>query len=310
MVARAARRLWARRIRLGLARFKRGLDNGIFRDWRDIKRDWIAAKRDLYPWAGERSRNAAECALRDVGAALAAWLDPKRPKARFPRCRRRSGKAAFRADNGPDMVGVDGEQVWPPKIRIIRMREAPRFEGCIRECAIKRGGGRWFACFAVRCEDGRAEPLPDRDAVGVEVGVKVLATLSDGTPYRNPPRFGGALRKRRRCDKAIVRNRKANPNLRPRRRERLRHPMRCIRDDARHEAATDIVRRAGRRCGVGPARRRNDEERQALPGAGGRRDGRAAAQDRIPVGLARRAVPGSRPMAAELANMLRVRSGP
>ena len=84
------------------------------------------------------------------------------------------------------------------------MCEAPRFEGSIRECTIKRDGGRWFACFAVRYVDARAEPSAERDAIGVDVGVKALATLLDGTACPNPRPLAGALRKLRRCDEAIA----------------------------------------------------------------------------------------------------------
>ena len=66
------------------------------------------------------------------------------------------------------------------------MREALRFDGEVLECTVKRDAGRWFACVCV--EDGTEAPeANDGLVVGVDMGVKTLATCSDGTVYVNPP---------------------------------------------------------------------------------------------------------------------------
>ena len=235
----------------GLAHFKRGLANGIWWHFRSVKRDWNAVKRELYPWAGAHSQNAAKYAFHDLGAAIDAWCDPERKNMRFPRFKRRTGCASFRADNGPDTVSTHGKRCTFPTLGSLRMREALRFDGPIVECTVKREAGRWFACFAVRVADV-LEALPERPTIGVDVGVKELMTDSHGERYPNPRALAGRLRALRRVDKSIARSRKAHPNTCPKRREqayaqrrRLHWAVRCVRDDAQHKAATRIVAKAG-----------------------------------------------------------------
>lgn len=56
--------------------------------------------------------------------------------------------------------------------------------GVIKTCTIKRQAGRWFACFAAECNQ---HPLVASDAnVGIDVGLKSFATLSDGAEIENP----------------------------------------------------------------------------------------------------------------------------
>ena len=53
---------------------------------------------------------------------------------------------------------------------------------------LKRRVGRWYVCFAVELPD--AEPVPNHGpAVGIDVGLKSLLALSDGTLYDNPRRL-------------------------------------------------------------------------------------------------------------------------
>ena len=75
----------------------------------------------------------------------------------FPKFKRRKHEQGFRADNGPDTVGVDGQTVILPKIGMVAMVEDLRFRGSIREVTINRTAGTWFACFCV--EDGQPTPF-------------------------------------------------------------------------------------------------------------------------------------------------------
>lgn len=83
----------------------------------------------------------------------------------------------IRSDNGPGTVQMDGKAAILPKIGRVGMVEALRSDGSIREAAINRTAGTWFACFCV--EDGqRLPPAGPRPTVGVDVGVGTMATLA------------------------------------------------------------------------------------------------------------------------------------
>ena len=67
--------------------------------------------------------------------------------------------------------------------------------------------GRWFVAFTV--EAGRAQRAPAQpDALaGVDLGIKTLAVLSDGTQVANPKHLNAAQRKIRRLSRAMSRKR-------------------------------------------------------------------------------------------------------
>ena len=95
----------------------------------------------------------------------------------------------------------------------------------VLECTVKRDAGRWFACICV--EDGREAPeAKDGRVVGVDLGVKTLATCSDGTVYANPRAEAAQRRKIRRYNKALSRSLRIHGRHRAsKRRQRTRHKL-------------------------------------------------------------------------------------
>ena len=235
-----------------LADFKDGLGKGEWRTHYALRPRWNQVKRTRYPWCQDLSQNAAKYAIMALGDAVKAWRSD-RQKNRFPRFKSRRGKAAFRADNGPGTVRAQGRRIHLPRIGSLRMREALRFDGGVLECTVKRDAGRWFAC--VCAEDGTQAPeAHDGHVVGVDMGVKTLATCSDGAVYANPRAEASQRRKIRRYNKALARSlRMHGRHKASKRRQRTwrklaaaHYKAACLRSDAQHKASTEIVRRAAR----------------------------------------------------------------
>ena len=240
-----------------LGEFKAGLDVGEWLSERTLRTRWNKVKGMIAPWGIELSQNAAKYAIIDFGQAADSWGD-YRQKVRagrrvgFPRYKRRKHEQGFRADNGPDTVKVDGKVVILPKIGRVTMVEELRFVGSIREVTINRTAGTWFACFWI--EDGQEQPpVKDGPTVGVDVGMGVMVTCSDGTVVENPKPLASALRRLRRVDKAIARSRdvhgKSNHSNRGERlyarRRNLHARMVNVRNDHHHKATTALAKSAG-----------------------------------------------------------------
>ena len=139
-------------------------------------------------------------AIVDLGQAIDAFGAYRREvkagkkvrRVGFPRFHRRSSHCSFRADNGPRTVRMAGKAIRLPKIGTLRTRETLRFAGVIAEATVTREAGRWYACVTVRTGE---QPGVRRCAgvLGVDVGIKALATCSDGTFYENPGPSGCML---------------------------------------------------------------------------------------------------------------------
>ena len=245
-----------------LGEFKAGLDVGEWLSERTLRPRWNRVKGMIAPWGTDLSQNAAKYAIIDLGQAAEAWGEYRRKvkagqrpgrRVGFPRFKRRKHEQGFRADNGPDIVKVDGKIIMLPKIGRVAMVEELRFHGSIREVTINRTAGTWFASCCV--EDGQ-EPPPVKDGptIGVDVGVGTMATCSDGAMVENPKALAPALQRLRRLDKAIARSRnvhgKSNHSNRRERlyakRRRVHARVVNVRNDSHHKATTAIAKSAGR----------------------------------------------------------------
>ena len=242
--------------------FKAGLDVGEWLSERTLRPRWNKVKGMIAPWSAPLSQNAAKYAIIDFGRAAASWgayrkavKTGQRPGRRvgFPRFKRRRHEQGFRADNGPDTVGVDGKAVILPKIGRVDMVEPLRFGGSIREVTVNRTAGTWFAAFCIE-DDQQPPPVKDGRTIGVDVGVGTMAECSDGARIANPKALASGIRQLRRLDKAIARSRNVHgrsnqSNRRERlyaKRRRLHARIVNVRNDNHHKATTAIAKSAGR----------------------------------------------------------------
>ncbi len=80
---------------------------------------------------------------------------------------------------------VEGDKLYLPGIGSVRIRLSRPIEGVIRICTIKRDCSGWYVSFA--CEPVPKPALPPTgEVVGIDMGVKTFATLSDGNKIENP----------------------------------------------------------------------------------------------------------------------------
>ena len=229
--------------------FKDALDKGEWKSLYTLKREFNGVKNVAYEWNGGLSQNARKNAIHHLGRAIENWQD-KGLRARVPRQKRRSGGQRYRADNGKGTVRVEGKCVSLPKVGWVKMCESLRFVGELVMATVTKAGGRWFVCLTV--EPG--EPIPEKrvggETIGIDMGLKTLATYSDGTEVPNPEKvIARAFRQLRRIDKAIARSRTVHgKDVKSNRRfvlyeKRARVLCRIgnLREDIHHKATSALV---------------------------------------------------------------------
>ena len=157
----------------------------------DLRKMFNQVKLERFPWSRDLSQIAAKNAIIHTGDGLKKWgaycraRKAGQPARRvgFPKYRKRGRHMAYTASNGRNTVRPDGRRVHLPKVGTVRMRESLRFEGDITEVTISLYGGRWHAAFTV--DTGEPEPAKhEGETVGIDMGLTVLATPSDGDPLR------------------------------------------------------------------------------------------------------------------------------
>ncbi|OZG55464.1 transposase [Bifidobacterium tissieri] len=93
-------------------------------------------------------------------------------------------------------------------------------DGRVLRMTVSRHAGRWHAALTVERADNAPLVPPKGGAVGIDLGVKTLAVLSDGTMIANPHALGMSERRLKRAQKALSRKTKGS-NRRRRARERV-----------------------------------------------------------------------------------------
>lgn len=113
--------------------------------------------------------------------------------------------------------------------------------GKIKTLTIKREAAQWFAVFSVECESA---PLPAcHESIGIDVGLSVFATLSDGSEINNPRYHRKAQVKLRRAQRKVARRKRGSKNRKKAIRElqRTHSHIRNQREDFAHKVSRTLV---------------------------------------------------------------------
>jgi transposase len=209
----------------------------------------LTAARAEHPWLATGSQTVQQQALRDFAQAMTAFFDPANP-ARRPTWRKAGRDEGFR------IVGRCGKQwevrrvsrhvgqVRVPKVGWVRFRWSRTVPPGVKSYRVTRDrAGRWHVAFTAA-----PDPVPapgNGQAVGIDRGVAIAATLSTGEFLHVP---GLAARERarlRRLERKLAKARHGS-NRRARANQaiaRLRARETDRRKDWAEKASTDIARR-------------------------------------------------------------------
>jgi len=206
-----------------------------------------ALKKTDFPWMYEVSKCIPQEALRNLDTAYGLYRMAKKAgrKARLPKFKRKGrARDAFAFTTGA--IRAEGAHVVLPRIGRVRVKEPAVFEGRILRATVSREADRWFVSFTV--EQEVPDPmLPTGPALGVDLGVSHLATLSDGRVFENTKPLQSRLRKLRRLAKGLHR-RCMGSNNREKTAQKLAKAywhIGNIRMDALHKATTHLAKNHG-----------------------------------------------------------------
>ena len=228
-----------------LAEWKRQYQNGHKPTEKGLRKQLNRVKPIDYPWMFEVPKAAPQQAIKNLGDAFKRFF---RGQNAYPRFKRKFVDDSFRADNGPGTFDVQGKRIWLPKIGWVKMREVLRFGGKLKRVVVSRTADRWFASVLVEMDtDLPLQGTTDRKnhtIGGVDLGVKALATLPDGTTFANPKALDKHLKKLQRLSKAHSRKKNGSRNKRKSAAKlaRLHRRIANIRADALHKLTTYLAR--------------------------------------------------------------------
>ena len=251
----------------GLAHVKEALDSGGSADWShySLRRWWNANKDTLAVnqgtgevWWSQNSKEAYSGGLRSLAQGLSNWSKSRKGQRKgkrvgFPRFKSKNTVMRFAYSTGfTAPTAGDPYGLKLPRIGRVHCMENvyDRVNGArLVRITVSRRAGCWYASLTVEREP-TVTTAPKGGAVGVDLGVKHLAALSDGTVIPNPRALGARLKALRKAQKALSRKVKGSAR-REKARERVARlyaRVADVRADVINKATTMITRTYGVVC--------------------------------------------------------------
>src|SRR6266571_7271199 len=238
-----------------LARWKEARAEGKRVKMKDLKAEYNKIKGEQFPWCYEVTKCAPEQAFADLGQAFANYWRMKeagtQPKLKHPRKdgeeagfphfkSKKRDRHSFYLNN--DKFRVDGHWILIPKLGKVNMTEELRFHGKMMSATISYRAGWWFVSIAVEVE--QETPTHSGGTVGIDLGIKALATLSDGTVFENQKHYRRNLGRIQGLSKGLSRKVEGSQNWwkNAKKLAKAHYRVACQRQDTLHKMTTKVAR--------------------------------------------------------------------
>ncbi len=141
-----------------------------------------------------------------------------------------------------DKFSVDGHTLHVPKLGAVNMTEALRFAGKIMNAVISYRAGWWFVSIAVEVK--HEVPTHRGGAVGIDLGIKTLATLSSGVVFENQKHYRQNLGRIKGLSKGLSRKVEGSQNWwkNSKKLAKAHYRVACQRQDMLHKMTTYVAR--------------------------------------------------------------------
>jgi putative transposase len=205
-----------------------------------LGRQLNAIKRERFPWMLEVTKNAPQFAIMQLGRAFENFFSGR---AKYPKFKKKGRDDRFALSN--DQFRVEDRRIRIPKLGWVRMRESLRFTGRIVSASVSRMADHWYASITVDTSDTSLPPAENHGAVGVDLGITALATLSTGEKFAGPKPLRTMLKRMRRMSRALSRKVRGSHNRAKAKLKlaKLHVRIASIRRDSLHQLSTKIARR-------------------------------------------------------------------
>lgn len=157
-----------------------------------------------FDWLGEVDSLALANAQINLQTAYNNFF--KRPEVGFPKFKsKKNNHFSYTTNNQGGNIYISDKYIKLPKIGLLRVRKHRDFEGLIKSVTVsKKPSGKYYVSVLV--EQDAKEKLSATDSkVGIDLGIKEFAIISDGEMIENPKYLRKSEKKLRRLQKDLSR---------------------------------------------------------------------------------------------------------
>ena len=201
----------------------------------------ILKTKEETSWLKECESQSLQQSLKDLENAFKRFFNKK---SKYPKFKtKKKSLSSFRI---PQNIKIEDSKIYCPKVGWIKLRQSQEIEGKTKSATFKKNPvGHWYVSVLTEFEmPGVALPLPKAEqAVGVDVGLKDFAVLSNGERTASPKFYQKAQQKLKRFQREFSRRkngskRKAKSRLKI---AKLHAKIANSRNDFLHKLSTKLI---------------------------------------------------------------------
>ena len=180
----------------------------------DLQSDLVILKKQQETsWLKEVNSLSLQASLANLDTAFTRFFKEKKG---FPKFKsKKIGNQSFQVVQNTK-VDFENNKVFIPKFKNgIKCKFHRTFEGEIKTSTIsKTPSGKYFISILVKLNDSNPNKvlIDESQAVGIDLGIKTFATLSDGVEIQNPKNLKKSMRKLKRLQRDVSRKQKESNN--------------------------------------------------------------------------------------------------
>lgn len=212
----------------------------------ELHRELNKLKQSEVPWMYNSSKTSPQNALRDCDKAFQNFFTRCKKKVKgkkgFPKFKsKKNEKQSFRLDGA---ISVESDCIKLPRIGKIKIAEKDYIPiDCkILSATVSKRAGKWFVSVQVETPDIEHSDAKN-EVVGIDLGIKTLATCSDGSIYENPKALKKNLKKLKRKQKQLSRKKRGSKNYGKAKQKlaKLHYHISNTRKDCLHKITSKII---------------------------------------------------------------------
>lgn len=165
---------------------------------------------DEYAFLKDMPSQVLQQKLKDLDKAFMDAFDKKQTNKRIPVFKKKGLSDSFRYPQG-FKINQDTNQVFLPKIGWIGYRNSRQIIGIPKNITVSRKGKYWYISIQTEYETDQL-PHESTSIVGIDMGIKRFATLSDGTVYEPLNSFKGKAEKLAKLQRKLKNKKKFSSN--------------------------------------------------------------------------------------------------
>lgn len=197
-------------------------------------------KKELV-WLKEVDSIAIQSSLKNLADSYNRFFKKQNDKPRFKSKKNKVQSYTTKHTNGN--IAIIGNKIKLPKLGLVRFAKSREVEGRILNATVRRNpSGKYFVSILVEIE---VQPLEKTgSSVGIDVGLKDFAILSDGTKYENPKWFRKLEQKLAKEQRILSRRKKGGSNWDKQRVKvaRIHEKITNARTDYLQKISTEIIK--------------------------------------------------------------------